>query len=532
MRRKENHITQRLVFAVLASMVSMSIAAQMPAKRPQLVVGIVVDGLQEDYINLLKGYFGDGGFNRLMRDGVVLENVDYGTPLDLSAATAMLYTGAAPSVNGIPSTMVYDRNTQQQRHILLDPATIGNYTDETYSPTALTASTLSDEMRIDTDGLGYVYSISADATQSIIMAGHAGNSAFWINDITGKWATTTYYTDLPSTMRSRNASMPLSARLDTIAWEPAMKINDYPDLPEHKRAYPFRHIFSRSDKNRYRAYKISAPANSEITDVATQYIKTIALGQRGQMDMLNIAYTVSPYIYTKQSDSRVEQMDSYLRLDRDLQRLFAVIDQKVGLNNTLIFIAGTPARTRTRRDDEKWRIPYGEFSTRRAASLLNMYLMAIHGNGEWVSGFQDNQIYLNHKLIDERDKSLSQLRAEAAEFMLRMSGVSSAYTIDEIISGRGNEKSERLRQNISISTAGDIFVSVNPGWSITNATDENTQNTVTRAALPTAPVYILAPGVQAQRITINIDARTIAPTVARLLRIRSPNAAECAPLRF
>lgn len=531
MRRKENRLTQRLVLAVLASMVSMSLVAQQPTKRPQLVVGIVIDGLQEEYIDLLKGYFGEGGFNRLLRDGVVLENVDYGTAVDKAAATAMLFTGASPAVTGIPSTMLFDREKRQPYQVLHDPTKIGNYTDETYSPAALGVSTLSDEIRIDTDGIGYVYSVSPDATQAILMAGHAGNSAFWLNELSGKWATTTYYTDLPNTMRSRNATMPLATRLDTMSWEPSMSITDYPDVPEHKRTYPFRHIFQRNDKNRYRAYKISALVNSEVTDIATQYIKTISLGQRGVMDMLNIAYTVSPYIYTKSPDCRVETMDSYLRLDKDLQRLFATIESEVGMDNTLVFIAATPSRGRSRRDDEKWRIPYGEFSPRRAVSLLNMYLMAIHGNGEWVSGFFDGQIYLNHKLIDEREKDLSRMRAEAAEFMLRMSGVSEAYTLDEIITGRAGVKAEELRRNTSITSAGDVMVAINPGWTIAEE-DETTPQTVTRTALSTAPVYILYPGVTPQRLSINIDARAIAPTVARLLRIRSPNAAECVPLRL
>jgi hypothetical protein len=46
----------------------------------------------------------------------------------------------------------------------------------------------------------------------------------------------------------------------------------------------------------------------------------------------------------------------------------------------------------------------------------------------------------------------------------------------------------------------------------------------------TAPVFILAPVVKAERITTEIDARAIAPTVARILRIRSPNASELPPM--
>ena len=70
MRKKtDTSITIRLATLLVASMVSLTLAAQAPSPRPKLVVGIVVDGLREDYIDLLKGYFGPDGFRRLMRDG-------------------------------------------------------------------------------------------------------------------------------------------------------------------------------------------------------------------------------------------------------------------------------------------------------------------------------------------------------------------------------------------------------------------------------------------------------------------------------
>ena len=108
MSRKESRIAPRILIALLASMVTMSISAVEPTKRPTLVVGIMVDGLREDYLELLKGYFGNDGFNRLMTQGVMLENVDYGPGSDYASATAMIYTGTSASVNGIASATAYD----------------------------------------------------------------------------------------------------------------------------------------------------------------------------------------------------------------------------------------------------------------------------------------------------------------------------------------------------------------------------------------------------------------------------------------
>ena len=534
MHRKENNITQRIILSLIASMLTMSLSAQTTPKRPSLVIGIMIDGLTQDYIDKLRDHFGNDGFNRILKDGVIIPNLDYGTSLDNSAATAMIYSGSAPSINGIPSHEIYDVESKRTQPILLDPSKIGNYTTETYSPASLLVSTLTDEIKIDADGLNQVHSIAPDAMQSIIMAGHAANSAFWINDNTGKWATTTHYKDVPSTISGRNHSTPLSTRLDQIEWKPSLDISKYPDLPEHCHFYPFRYSFPDYEPNRYKMFKSSACVNSEITSVATDYITSLALGEhKDGIDMLNIAYTLTPYQYTRTADSRFETMDAYIKLDADLATLFAAIDRTVGMNNSLVFIAGTPARTRTRRDDEKWNIPSGQFSTRRAISLLNMYLMAKHGNGEWVNGIHDNSFYLNHKLIQNRNIDVKTMRQDAVEFLMKMSGVTSAYTIDDIIAHRVGENPEALHRNTYFKLSGDIFFTIAPGWSIND--DDNTANGnvyVTRLAPSSAPAFILAPNVEAQTISYPVDARSIAPTVARLLRIRSPNSATILPLQF
>ena len=77
-------------------MVTLSVAAQAPSPRPKLVVGIVIDGLREDYLDLLKGYFGENGFKLLMRDGVMLDNVNYGTALDASATAPRRHLSTMP----------------------------------------------------------------------------------------------------------------------------------------------------------------------------------------------------------------------------------------------------------------------------------------------------------------------------------------------------------------------------------------------------------------------------------------------------
>jgi hypothetical protein len=258
----------------------------------------------------------------------------------------------------------------------------------------------------------------------------------------------------------------------------------------------------------------------------------MSLGKREPVDMLNISYTLQPYLYSNDADTRAEQIDSYIRLDRDLDRLFRSIDASgPGMDNTLIFIAGTPQSSDALPDDKKWKVPTGEFSPSRAVSLLKMNLMSIFGNGDWVVGYHDRQIYLNRALIKERGLSLDDMRRESVDFLRRMSGVTYAATVDQVVSAYpAADNPYPHPRNVDIDTAGDIFLTVAPGWVI--AEESSTPATVQRYGNASSAAFILYPSISAQTITLPVDARAIAPTVAAVMRIRPPNGSQVAPLRF
>lgn len=515
------------LLATLSYAIPLSATTNTQSRRPQIVLNIMVEGLRADYLQLLSDYFGPDGFNRLTQGGVVIENTSFGPGVDKAGAVAMLMTGAAPGSNGIATENVYDLERRIEQPALLDPGKIGNYTSETLSPSALLASTLSDELRIDAAGTALVHSIAPDASVAIILAGHAANSAFWINDENGNWSTTTHYKDVPTPVSTRNFTAPLSHRIDTVRWEPMMKLDRYPALPPHKRIYPFTHTFSRGDANVYKLFKQSAPVNAEITALATDYIKSMKFGQRGVTDMLNVAYTLAPYPGSTDTDSRLETMDAYLRLDRQIASLLKSVDSQVRTDGVVVLLAGTPAPPPSDPYDPQWGVPTGEFSARKAQSLLNLFLIAKYGNGEWVRDYHSGAFYLNQQLIESKHLDAETIRSEAAKFLCRMSGVASAHTIDDILENRAGSNPDLTRRNTVASRAADVYIEILPGWQLVDDVNPLHLTRQTQRAVATvAPVIIYAPAViDAGRIDTPVDALTIAPTMSRILRIRSPNGA-------
>lgn len=529
----DRKLPSRLIGSLLMGLMTINVATAADSSRPKLVVGIVVDQLRTDYLSYLQQLFGESGFKRLMKDGLYLQHVDFKADLnDPVAATALLYTGNYPNASGIPAAEIYRPEDAAPVPALEDKSSLGNFTREALSPASLRISTISDEVAIDGGGLTSVYAIAPNAQQAIIMAGHAGNCALWINDTDGKWSSTAYYRDFPQFITQRNQRNPLSTRLDTLSWQPALSLNRYPGVPAQKRHYPFRYTFPLSDKDVFSRFKDSAPVNAEVTDVAIDVIKNLNLGRREDgIDMLSIGYTAAPYKYVDDGDFRLELEDTYIRLDNQLGRLLQAIDREVGLRNTLIFLSSTGYYDDATRDDPKYRIPSGDVSLRRVESLLNSYLSAKYGNADYVRGIHGNQIYLDHHALENHSLPLDKAQAEARDFLVKMSGISDARTLGEILAD-SSEESSRQRHSIDPKTAGDIFLTFLPGWNVVDESTYPPRTIPVRAGMVSTPFFLLAPDVKPTTVSTPVNAAVLAPTVTSALHIRSPNGASHSPLNY
>ncbi len=511
-----------LLSCLLASGLSASASAQTNS-QPDLVVIVTVEGLSNDYLHQLSDMFTPGGFKLIRSSGVNIDRVDYGSSIDGAAASAIIHTGAAPMANGIPAAKVYDTSTRLARSPLHDPAMIGNFTDETFSPAPLKVTTLSDELRIATDGVGRAYAVAPHSYEAITGAGHAGNGGYWINGMTANWASTTFYKEMPLAVKDRNYRNSLATRLDTMRWEPLLNLSLYPSITADEIKKPFKVTFPRKDVQRVKTFLSTPLANTEITDVALALIAETNLGRGKATDMLSISYTLP----TAASRSRIT--DSYLRLDRDLARLLAAMQQAT--RKWAIVLVGLPSDDGTIPDDKRFNTPSGLYSVKRALSLMEIQLMAVHGNGNWILGYHDRNFFLNRQLIKDRGLDLQAFRREVADFLGRMAGISNVITIDDITASRAGDNPAALKRNTSLPHAGDVIIEVSPGWQII---DDGTGKAsgVLRHNCPATPAFFVAPELKRLDITEPVDARAIAPTLSRLLHMRAPNGASLPSLNL
>ncbi len=494
--------------------------------RPRLVVGIVVDQLRTDYIEYLRDKFGEQGFKTLLSEGVYIPDVDFKPArLDAVNSTAMLMTGAYPARTGVPAAYIPSQNGLQQsmRPALTDAAGT-TLTNDSFTPAGISLTTIADELVIDSDGASQVYSVATDPQVALAIAGHSGKGAFWINNSSGNWVSSSYYGAIPSAVSNRNFRNSISQRIDTMRWTPSAQTLSLPHIAGAKTKAPFRHTFSRQDRDVYNKFLTTPMANAEVTDVAIDLIGNLNLGSTpGQTDMIGVGYTLAPFKYVAGSNS-AELADSYLRLDRQLARLQEAIDRKVGHGNALIFLTSTGYFDDAVVTDKRYRLPGGDFSTKKARSLLNSYLSAKYGGGEYVQTIRDGQVYFDKRVLEQRSQDPESLISEARTFLMKMSGVADAYTYGEILGSEGDDE-KALRLALDPRTAGDIVIRFTPGWDVHY--DEQLPEVVkqTREAAVMSPAILVIPGVAPRTIDTPVDAVRLAPTVTGALRIRPPNGA-------
>ena len=227
----------------------------------------------------------------------------------------------------------------------------------------------------------------------------------------------------------------------------------------------------------------------------------------------------------------MEMQDTYARLDRQLEEILDFVNEKVGLDKTLFVVTSTGYfDSEEMMDLSKYRIPTGVFSITKAKALLNMYLIAVYGPGDYVETAIDNQIYLNLKLIENRNLNLTEVLDRCSAFLIQLSGVKDVYTSQRLALGAGTQGVSKLRNAYNPKCSGDILIQVSPGWLLNN--EDTHEQSLSRESYLSFPLFFFGANIVPEKVRIPVSIDHVAPTIAQTLRIRAPNACPLAPLNY
>ncbi|MGI6573008.1 MAG: alkaline phosphatase family protein [Fermentimonas sp.] len=516
------------VISSLVAFLSISVLCAQPllVEVPKLVVGITIDQLRGDYLKLFRYIYGDRGFNRLLDEGLVYNNIRYDFPyLDKASTIATIYTGAYPSYHGITAENRYLVETHQVVSSFADNNYMGDFTSEMLSPLPLKVSTIADELKIASDGQSDVYAFAPDASQAIVSGGHAANAAYWIENENGKWATTTFYKSKHHLVEQHNRSQQsLTYTIGSTTWRPEIDIEYYYAFPYTRNRYNFQHYLGNKEGNSFRLFKESPYVNKEVNDMAIRLLESGTLGKRVNPDFLALTFYAGGFSEALDKNYSLEIQDTYYRLDLELARLLDAIERAVGIENCLIFVASTGYFNEQEVIPEGMTTSGGEFFPERSQALLNMYLMALYGRVQWVKTYFNEQIFFDRKLIEESGFNLKEFQQEAAEFLVQSAGVQDVITSHQMLHGAYNQNVQLYRNGYYEGISGDLLLELQPGWKVVDDRMETSDRGHCNAIM--APVIFFGNHVKPGKVNRTIDATEIAPTIAYRLRIRAPNAAK------
>lgn len=236
-----------------------------------------------------------------------------------------------------------------------------------------------------------------------------------------------------------------------------------------------------------------------LTDKALQLLTEEELGQDSIPDLLLLSY-----------DTKDQNKADDSTLGNALVKLVREIENLIGKENALFVVTSTGYTEENFSEYAKYNIPTGVYYTNRTANLLNMYLGALWGQGKYVEGSYRNQLYLNHQLLEGKRIALTDAINKSKEFLLQMSGVKSVHT-------------HLYEQNI-----GDLVVELSPGWQMQN--DDTHEQIQVKKQLAYFPIIFYGANVPAEKVKTPVSIERIAPTIAKTIRIRAPNACMTTPL--
>jgi hypothetical protein len=155
-----------------------------------------------------------------------------------------------------------------------------------------------------------------------------------------------------------------------------------------------------------------------------------------------------------------------------------------------------------------------------------MFLSAVYGEGRYIETCFANQMYVNHKLLEQKRISISELLQRSQDFLVQNSGVADVYTAERLLAG--NNDILKLRNGFSPTLSGDIIIEVTPGWRLLN--EDTMESFTSRTGFIPFPIIFYGAGTHAEHIAIPVTTERIAPTIAKSIRIRAPNACSAEPL--
>ncbi|MDE5439115.1 alkaline phosphatase family protein [Elizabethkingia meningoseptica] len=513
--------------------------------RPKLVVGLVVDQMRWDYLYRYYSKYGEGGFKRLLNTGYSLNNVhiDY-VPTVTAIGHTSIFTGSVPSIHGIAGNDWYDKEKGKSVYCTADETVqpVGTTSNSAgqHSPRNLWSTTVTDQLGLATNFTSKVVGVSLKDRASILPAGHNPTGAYWFDDTSGKFITSTYYTkELPKWVDDFN-NRNIPAQLVANGWNTLLPISQYTEssadnvawegLLGSKKTPTFPYTDLAKDYEAKKGLIRTTPFGNTLTlQMAEAAIDGNQMGADNITDFLTVNLASTDYVGHNFGPNSIEVEDTYLRLDRDFEAFFKNLDKKVGKGNYLVFLSADHGAAHSVGFMEANKMPTG-FFVEDMKKDMNAKLKQKFGADNIIAAAMNYQVYLDRKVLADNKISLDDARDFVIEELKKEPSVLYAINMEEISEASVPEPiKSRIINGYNWKRSGDIQMVSKDGY-LSAYSKKGTTHSVWNSYDSHIPLIFMGWGIKQGESNQSYHMTDIAPTVSALLKIQFPSGAVGKPI--
>lgn len=519
------------------------IHASMAQEKPKLIVGIVVDQMRYDYISRFYNDFEEGGFKRLIDNGFLFKNAHYNyMPTKTGPGHASIFTGTTPARHGIIGNDWYVPALNKNVNCVEDStvAVVGGVSNGEVSPRNVRATTITDELNLFYNFNSKVVGVSLKDRGAAIPAGHNPTGAYWYDLQSGNMITSTYYMeDLPKWVKDYNKEKRptffLSQKWDLLKDAAIYNESIIDDNPYEQELRKGSGVTLPYDIPKYKddlsLLKYTPFTNTLIKEVSMRAVVAEQMGTDSIPDFLSMSFSATDDLGHKFGPRSKEIQDTYLRLDREISEFLKFLDETIGTDSYLVFLSADHGATDVPAYMFKNKMPSGYHNNSFLKSLLNDGLNVEFGEGKWISSIINEQIYLNHELIAEKDVELRKVKQKTIQILLSEDYIYEAFDSETVAKRIFTDPMLQMLQNgYDNKRSGDILYimessDLSDAWG-RQGTDHRTPYTYDTHI----PIIFYGAGIKKGSTIRPVKITDIAPTLSHLLNISLPSAANGDPL--
>ena len=492
----EKQLSRAVLLAWLCLLGAFSAQAQV--ERPRLVVGIVVDQMRWDYLYQYQDQWGDGGFKRLLSQGYSCGNtiIDY-VPTVTACGHATVFTGTTPALHGIAgnSYKIDGRSVSSVRDTTVTGVGTTGKAGRN-SPRNLQVTTIGDQLKLATRGLSRVVGVSLKDRAAILPAGHAADGAFWYDNDTHQFITSSYYAkDLPKWVKDFNKKNKKNLAKDV--WKD----------------------------------RVGVTMTFALAEAA---LKEEKLGRNTVPDMLTVSISTTDAAAHSYGVMSEEMNPIYEQLDKELASFLKTLDSTVGQGNYLLFLTADHGGTYSAPHMTQRHMPSGRFYDYKVKDETNAQLCKRFGVNDLIADAMEYSFYLNTEAIAQAGLDRNAVADAACRLIADRDEVMWAVDCERVSDASlPADIRERVIKGYHRKRSGEIFVFPVTGYYASWDSDVRGSNhgswSQSDSHIPLVFFGWHVPHGEKVSLTGMTD---IAATVCAMLHIQAPDACIGKPVKF